>query len=59
MKERIYFKNPDMPTPENCDTEEKQEAFRDAYSEYGEYFMFELDLETLTGRLLPRSEWKE
>ena len=59
MKERIYFKNPDMPLPENCVTEEQQQAFRYKYSEFGEYFMFELDMETLTGRLLPRNEWKQ
>lgn len=55
MKTKIQFKEPDLELP--AMNEKQREKFNKEYSEFGEYYVFELDMETLTGRLLPRSEW--
>ena len=55
MKTKIQFKEPDLELKPM--TEDEREKFHEQYSEFGEYYVFELDTETLTGRLLPRSEW--
>ena len=72
MKHQIQFKDPDLiydlinakhPLPEDEDDitprlEKQREDFSEKYFEYGDYGVFEIDSETLTGRLLPRKEWK-
>jgi hypothetical protein len=72
MKVRIQFKDPDIifeivrakhPYPADEDDvtprmERDREAFAEKYFEYGDYGMIEIDTETLTGRVLPRKEWK-
>lgn len=68
----IQFKDPDAiydiinarhPLPDNEDDitprmEKERDAFSDEYFEYGDYGNIEIDTETMTARLLPRSEWK-
>lgn len=72
MKIQVGFKDPDaiydiinakhpMPDDQQDVTprmEAAQEEFSDQYFEYGDYGMFEIDTETMTARLVPRSEWK-
>lgn len=55
-KVTFYVKDPDV----HCEIkdEEARQKFCDEYSEFGEYFMIEIDLDTKQGRMLPRSEWK-
>jgi len=57
MKNRIQFKQPDLELPRHWTDEEKEE-FRQKYSEFGEYYIIELNTKTLECRLLPKSEWK-
>jgi hypothetical protein len=70
-KIKIQFKDPDAiyeilsarhPLPEDEDDitprmEREREEICDAYFEYGDYGVVEIDTDTMTGRLLPRSEW--
>jgi hypothetical protein len=72
MKLEIQFKDPDAiyeiinakhPLPDDEDDitprmEKEREAFSEEYFEYGDYGRFEIDTDTMTARLLPRSEWK-
>lgn len=72
MKVIIQFKDPDAiydiinarhPLPEDEDDitprmEKEREAFGEKYFEYGDYGNIEIDTDTMTARLLPRSEWK-
>lgn len=72
MKVKIQFKDPDAiheiingkyPLPDDEDDitprmEKDREAFSDDFFEYGDYGVFEVDTDTMTARLLPRSEWK-
>lgn len=71
-KHQIQFKDPDLiydlinakhPLPADEDDitprlEKQRDAFSEEYFEYGDYGRLEIDSETLTARLLPRSEWK-
>jgi hypothetical protein len=73
MKLQIEFKDPDAiydiinakhprPDDEGDDTPNKQQAredFSEQYFEYGDYGRLEIDTDTMTARLLPRSEWKK
>ena len=72
-KHQILFKDPDLiydlinakhPLPADEDDitprlEKQRDAFSEEYFEYGDYGKLEIDSETLTARLLPRSEWKD
>lgn len=72
MKMKIRFKDPDAiydflnakhPLPDDEDDitprmEKEREDFSDQYFEYGDYGCIEIDSDTMTGRLLPRKEWK-
>ena len=72
MKITIQFKDPDAiysiinakhPLPEDegditPNMEAARENFSDAYFEYGDYGVFEIDTDTMSARLLPRKEWK-
>jgi hypothetical protein len=72
VKVKIQFKDPDAiydvinakhPLPDDEDDitprmEKEREAFSDEYFEYGDYGCIELDTDTMTARLLPRTEWK-
>jgi hypothetical protein len=54
----FYVKDPDV----HCQVkggEKAREKFCKQYTEYGEYFLIEVDLNTKEGRLLPRSEWSK
>jgi hypothetical protein len=58
-KQQIRFKNPDFQIPEYLGIDEdKISAFYKEYSEYGDYWCFEIDTETLEGRLIPRIDWE-
>jgi hypothetical protein len=68
----IQFKDPDAiydiinakhPLPEDEDDitprmEKARQAFSHEYFEHGDYGNIEIDTDTMTARLLPRSEWK-
>ena len=68
----IKFKDPDAiydiinakhPLPDDEDDitprmERTRETFCDKYFEYGDYGQIEIDPDTMTARLLPRSEWE-
>ena len=59
-KIQVKIKNPDLLEFPYGASEAEQEAFHKLvgeYAEHGDYWRFELDTETLTGRLLPRKEW--
>ena len=72
MKVRINFKDPDAiyeilnakhPLPDNEEDitprmEKQRDEFCDKFFEYGDYGRIEIDTETMTGRLVPRKEWK-
>jgi hypothetical protein len=72
MKVRIHFKDPDViheileanhPLPDDEEEitprmEKQREDFSKKYFEYGDYGRIEIDTETMTGRILPRKEWK-
>ena len=68
---QIYFKDPDLlfelaaaRHPGDYDdpaVEKARSKFRKEYTEhteYGDYGTFEIDPATLTGRLLPKKEWR-
>ena len=65
---QIYFKDPDLlyelaevRHPGKYDEPEVEKArtkFYDEYTEFGDYGMVEIDPATLTGRLLPKKEWR-
>ncbi|WP_342617170.1 hypothetical protein [Rhodoferax sp. GW822-FHT02A01] len=71
-KVQIQFKDPDLiyeiiqarhPLPENEDDitprmEKERQDFSRNYFEFGDYGVFEVDTETMAGRLLLREEWK-
>jgi len=52
----FYVKDPDV----HCQIKDEVERqrFCDEYSEFGEYFLVEINLRTFEGRMLPRSEWR-
>lgn len=54
-KVTFHVKDPDVHS--EIRGEKKRQDFCDTYTEFGEYFMIEIDLDTKLGRLLPRSEW--
>lgn len=65
---QIQFKDPDLigeivcahcpGDPEDPKVENAREQFSDKYFEWGDYGRVEIDLATLTGRLLPKKEWR-
>lgn len=65
---QIQFKDPDLlfhiagerhpGDPDDQVAEAAREKFRKDYTEYGDYGAFEIDPTTLTGRLLPKKEWR-
>jgi hypothetical protein len=60
-KTYVNIKDPDLLEFPYGASEEVQEAHHARvreYSAHGDYWQLELDTETLTGRLLPRKEWK-
>lgn len=71
MKIKIQFKDPDAihdiinarhPLPDDelditPRMEQERDDFSHKYFEYGDYGQIEIDTETMSARLLPRSEW--
>ena len=65
---QIQFKDPDLlfhiaeerhPGDDDDPAVEKARVkFCKEYTEYGDYGAFEIDPVTLTGRLLPKKEWR-
>ena len=48
-------KDPDVHCQIADETE--RQRFCDEYSEFGEYFLIEINLKTKQGRMVPRAEW--
>lgn len=55
---KVTFSVKDSDVLYQIEDEDERQKFKDAYAEFGEYFVIEIDLVTKQGRMLPRSEWK-